>query len=156
MNTITKNTLVTINLKMESENGDFLDDSEKLMYLHGGYGQIFQKLEDELESKQVGDTFDVLLKPVDAFGEFDASLVVREALSELPQEIEVGMDLDSEDENLVWIVKKIEDGYATLNANHELAGVTLVVSGEILELQQLSDEGAQEVLNMEHETEHEH
>jgi len=37
---ITKNMLVTISLKMESENGSFLDDSEQLTYLHGGYGQI--------------------------------------------------------------------------------------------------------------------
>ena len=156
MNTITKNTLVTINLKMESDKGDFLDDSEKLMFLHGGYGQIFQKLEDELESKQVGDTFDVLLKPVDAFGEYDESLVVTESLEDLPSEIEVGMDLDGEDESIVWIVESIEDGHATLNANHELAGVALRVTGEILELQQLSDEAVQEVLNMEHEDDHEH
>ncbi|MEA3371956.1 MAG: peptidylprolyl isomerase, partial [Campylobacterota bacterium] len=145
------NTLVTLSLKIESENGDFLDDSEKLTYLHGGYGQIFQKLEESLASKQVGETFSLTLKPIDAFGEYDESLVVRESLKNLPQGIEVGMDLEGEDEENVWIIEKIEDGYATLNANHELAGITLVLSGEILELQHLSNEAVQEVLNMEHE-----
>ena len=151
MEKISKNTLVSLTLKIESQTGDLLDDSEKLMYLHGGYGQIFQKLENLLESKQVGDTFNTLLEPADAFGEYDLSLVLREPVEELPQDIEVGMELDGEDENVVWIVEKIEDGYVTLNANHELAGIPLVVSGEILELQDLSDEAAQEILNMEHE-----
>jgi len=150
MEKITKNTLVTINLKIESENGDFLDDSEKLMYLHGGYGQIFQKLEDLLEMKQVGDSFNILLSPADAFGEYNESLVAKEPLNELPQEIELGMELDGEDESIVWIVESIEDGFATLNANHELAGIALRVSGEILELQHLTEEGVQEILNMEH------
>jgi len=151
MENITKNTLVTISLKIESENGDFLDDSEKLMFLHGGYGQIFQKLEDELEEKQVGDTFNVLLSPADAFGEYDKSLVLKEAISDLPKEIHLGMELESEDKDIVWIVESIEDGYATLNANHELAGIPLRVLGEVLELKKLSDEGVQEILNMEHE-----
>ena len=153
MNTITKNTLVTINLKMESEKGDFLDDSEKLMFLQG-HGQIFKKLEEELESKMIGDTFSLLLQPIDAFGEYNESLLVTESLEDLPSEIEIGMDLDGEDESIVWIVESIEDGYATLNANHELAGITLRVSGEILELEQLSDEGAQKILHMEDDHEH--
>ena len=151
MKKITKNTLVTLSLKIESEKGDLLDDSEKLMYLHGGYGQIFQTLEDELDSKQVHDIFNILLSPVDAFGEYDTSLVVSESINNLPEDIEIGTELDGEDENIVWVVESIENGYATLNANHELAGIPLRLSGEILELQELSDKAVQEVLNMEHE-----
>jgi len=151
MKNIIKNTLVTLSMKMESQKGDFLDDSEKLMYLHGGYGQIFKKLEESLELKKVGDTFHITLEPVDAFGEYDTSLVVRESLQNLPQEIELGMDLEDEDKEKVWIVENIEDDYATLNANHELSGITLVLSGEILEVEHLSPEAVQEVLNMENE-----
>ncbi|MEA2073383.1 MAG: peptidylprolyl isomerase [Campylobacterota bacterium] len=153
MTKITNNTLVTMNLKLESENGDFLDESEKLMYLQG-HGQIFKKLEDELESKVIGDTFNLLLQPIDAFGEYNESLVVTESLEDLPLEIEVGMDLDGEDESIVWIVESIEDTHAILNANHELAGIALRVSGEILELEQLSDEGVQKILHMEDDHEH--
>lgn len=148
MENITKNTLVTISLRIESEQGTFLDESEELMYLHGAYGQIFQRLEEALEGKTVGDQFNVLLSPADAFGEYDPSLVVTESLEALPEETAVGMELEVDDEDNVWVVEKIEDGVATLNANHELAGIALRVSGEILELNQLSDEGAQEILEM--------
>lgn len=151
METITKDTLVSISLKLEDARGELLDDSDEVMYLHGGYSQIFQKLEDELDGKKIGDTFNIFLEPSDAFGEYDESLVTKEKLSDLPDDVEVGMELDGDDEDVVWVVESIEDGYAMLNANHELAGIPLRVSGEILELEHLSYEGVQEILNMQHE-----
>lgn len=151
MQTITKNTLVSISLKIEDQNGNLLDESEELMYLHGSYGQIFQKLEEELEGMKVGDSFNLSLSPAEAFGEYDESLVAKEPLSELFEDIAVGMELDSQDDDKVWVVESIEDCYATLNANHELAGIPLKVYGEVLELEQLSEEGVQEILNMDHE-----
>ncbi|MBN2783130.1 MAG: peptidylprolyl isomerase [Campylobacterales bacterium] len=151
METIQKNTLVSISLKLEDAKGNLLDDSDEVMYLHGGYNQIFQKLEDELDGKKIGDTFNIFLEPSDAFGEYDESLVTKEKLSDLPDDVEVGMELDGDDEDVVWVVESIEDGYAMLNANHELAGIPLRVSGEILELEHLSYDGVQEILNMQHE-----
>lgn len=150
MTKINKNTLVSISLKLADENGNILDESDEVMYLHGGYKQIFQKLEDELEGKQVGDSFNLLLTPEEGFGKYKESLVAKESLSDLPEDIAVGMELEGDDES-VWVVESIEGNYATLNANHELAGVPLRVSGEILEMEHLSDEGVEEILNMEHE-----
>lgn len=150
MKKITKNILVSISLKMEGIDGTFLDESDELAYVHGSYGQIFQALEDELDGKSVGDNFNLLLSPDQAFGEFKESLVVREPLSELFEDIAVGMELDGEEEGIIWVVEDIKDGFATLNANHELAGVALRVSGKVLGLEQLSDEGVQEILNMDH------
>jgi len=150
MEKITKNTLVSISLKLEDERKNLLDESEEMMYLHGAYGQIFQKLEDELEGKSVGDSFNIFLTPTDAFGEYQESLVAKEALKELPDDIFLGMELEAEDKEIVWVVESIEDNYAVLNANHELAGIPLIVSGKVLELEHLSDSGVQEILNMEH------
>lgn len=152
MKTITKNTLVSISLKTEDEGGYLLEENEEIMYLHGAYGQIFQKLENELEGKKQGDSFHLFLTPIEAFGEYRESLVVREPLQELPNDLSLGMEFETENENekTIWVVENIEDGYAILNANHELAGMPLRVSGEVLELEQLTDEGAQEILNMKH------
>jgi FKBP-type peptidyl-prolyl cis-trans isomerase SlyD len=151
METIKKNTLVSLSLTLEDEKGNIIDQSDELMYLHGGYGQIFQKLEDELEGKKVGDGFDLFLEPKEAFGEYDESLLLKESLDDMPEDVEVGMELDGEDEGIVWVVENIEDGYAILNANHELAGIPLRAKGSILEMEHLSDEGVEEILNMEHE-----
>jgi len=75
---------------------------------------------------------------------------VKESLEDLPDDLALGMEFEDEKEKRVWVVENIEDDHATLNANHELAGVPLRVTGEVLELEQLTDEGAKEILNMEH------
>ncbi|MEJ2414145.1 MAG: peptidylprolyl isomerase [Sulfurimonas sp.] len=150
MEQITKNTLVSISLKLADQSGNVLDESDEVMYLHGGYDQIFKKLEEDLEGKKIGDNFDLLLTPLEAFGEYNDALVAKEPLSDLPEDIAVGMELESGDEAIAWVVESIEGEYAVLNANHELAGVPLRVSGEVLEMEHLNDEGVQEILNMEH------
>ena len=149
MEQIQKNTLVSISLKLEDERGNLVDESDEVMYLHGGYGQIFQKLEEALQGKQISDAFDLLLSPIDAFGEYKPELCVKESLSDLPEDIAVGSELDDEDETTIWVVEDINEGYATLNANHELAGITLRAIGEVLELEHFSEEGVEEILNME-------
>jgi len=147
---IKKNTIVSMLIKLEDEEGNIIDESEELMYLHGGYNQIFKKLEDELEGKKVGDTFHVTLTPAEAFGEYDESLVLKELLEDLPEDIYVGAELDGEEEGIVYVIESIDKEHAILNANHELAGITLIASGKILEIEQLSDEAAQELLKEEH------
>jgi FKBP-type peptidyl-prolyl cis-trans isomerase SlyD len=151
MDKIKKNTLVSMLIKLEDEEGNIIDESEELMYLHGGYNQIFKKIEDELEGKKVGDTFHVVLTPAEAFGEYDESLVLKELLKDLPEDIAVGTELDGEEEGVVYVVESIEKKHAILNANHELAGIPLVASGKILEIEQLSNEAAKELLKAEHQ-----
>ncbi len=150
MDKIKKNTLVSMSIKLEDEEGNIIDESEELMYLHGGHHQIFQKLEETLEGKKVGDTFHVALTPAEAFGVYDEALVVKELLEDLPEDISIGMELDGEEEGIVYVVESIEQEHAILNANHELAGIALIATGEILELEQLSDKAVEEVLKAEH------
>ena len=153
MDKIKKNTLVSMLIKLEDEEGNIIDDSEELMYLHGGYGQIFQKLEDEFEGKTAGYSFHVTLTPAEAFGEYNDSLVLKELLEDLPEDIAVGTELDGEEEGIIYVVESMDEEYAILNANHELAGVALVATGKILEIEHLSDEAAEELLEGE---EHHH
>ncbi|WP_455756727.1 FKBP-type peptidyl-prolyl cis-trans isomerase [Sulfurimonas sp.] len=148
---IEKNALVSMSIKLEDDNGNLVDESDEMIYLHGGYNQIFQKLEDELEEAKVGDSFNVKLTPAEAFGEYKESFVLKELLEDLPEDISVGTELDGEEEGVVYVVESIDEKHAILNANHELAGIALSVTGEILEIEHLSDEAVEEILNMEHE-----
>lgn len=153
MDKIKKNTLVSMLIKLEDEEGNIIDESDEFMYLHGGYNQIFQKLEDELDGKTVGYTFHVTLTPAEAYGEYDESLVLKELLKDLPEDIAVGTELDGEEEGIIYVVESIDEKHAILNANHELAGIALVASGKILEIEQLTDKAAKELLEAE---EHHH
>ena len=149
MDKIKRNTLVSMSLKLENKAGDIIDDSDEFMYLHGGYKQIFQKLEDLLDGKEVGAHFRLVLTSAQGFGEYDESLVLKELLENLPEDIAVGMELDGEDKEMIYVVERIEQEYAILNANHPLAGIEIVASGEILEIEHLSDEAVEEVLKAE-------
>lgn len=143
--------LVSILLTMEDADGKLIEKEQEILYLHGNYGQIFAKVEKMLEGKSVGETFEVALSPDEAFGEYDEALVISEPLSELPQDVSVGMELESEDETIFWVVQEIKEKEAVINGNHPLAGVSLKLKGKILELQQLSKEGVEEILKMEEE-----
>lgn len=148
MDTITKNTLVVLHILLKNEDGEIIADREELTYLHGGHNQIFPKLEKLLEGKTAGDVFELKLAPVEAFGEMDESLVVKELLEDLPEDVTIGLELDGED-GVIYVVESIEEDYAVLNANHELAGISLIVSGEVLEIEQLTDKAIEEILNEE-------
>ena len=147
---IKNNSLVSMSIRLEDENRNIIDESDELIYIHGGYNQIFQKLENELDDKKVGDIFNIVLTPAEAFGEYKESLVLKELLEDLPDDISVGMELDGEEEGVIFVVESIDEKYAIINANHELAGVSLIASGEILEIEHLSDEAVKKILKSQH------
>jgi len=152
---IVKDTLVHLKYRLSDTQDNHLNPGEEeLIYLHGGYGHIFQDLEDALEGKCAGDTFNVTLSPLQAFGEYKEELVVQESLSELPEDIFIGMELEAFDETsqepLIYVVRDVQDDFATLSANHPLAGLTLTFDGRVTELEELTPEGIKEILEHEH------
>jgi FKBP-type peptidyl-prolyl cis-trans isomerase SlyD len=102
----------------------------ELSYVHGGYGQLFDKLEEALEGHQAGERLQVQLEPEDAFGEYDAQLMRVEKLERYGQGLTVGMEIE-EDER-IYRVTDIAGGSAVLDANHPLAGMALRFSVVIL------------------------
>ena len=156
---ITKDTLVKLDYTLSDSEGNALNPESELIYLHGGYGFVFAKVEAALEGKATGDSVRVELSPAEAFGEFDETLVVEEPLSELPEDIAVGMEIDgyfdeSPDEVVIYTVTKIGGDSAVLDANHPLAGKPLVFEGTVTGLQQLDEAGVKEIL--EHQEHHHH
>ena len=150
MQKIEKNALVSIRVKLEDEKANVVDQSDEIIYLHGGYDQLFQKLEEALEGKKVGDAFHVALTPAQAFGELDESLILKEPLEDLPEDVSIGMELDCDEEGVVYVVKSLNEEYAILNANHEYAGVALIATGEILEIDPLCADAVKEILKVKH------
>lgn len=99
--------------------------------------------------KEEGDLFKATFAPDEAFGLYRDALVERVSLKDLPEDIFVGMELETEEdegEKHIYLVTAIEEGYALLDANHPYAGLTLTFEGEVTELQELSDEAIDEIL----------
>jgi FKBP-type peptidyl-prolyl cis-trans isomerase SlyD len=129
---ISNQCVATIHYTLTDDEGAQLDSShgkEPLAYLHGR-GNLVPGLEQELEGRQAGDTFQATVEPGSAYGDIDSRLiqdVPRTALAEI-QNLQVGMRLQSQTEDgqvHSLTVDAIGEDVVTLNANHPLAGVTL-------------------------------
>jgi len=137
MKQVVKDTVVTLNYEVTDPDGNVLDAGEEaLIYLHGGYGDVFVAIEDAVDGKSVGDTVQVKMQPAQAYGEYDADLVLIESLDVLPQPLSIGMQIEGEpegepDEVVFYRVTDIADGKAVLDGNHPLAGMALVFTGTI-------------------------
>ncbi|WP_333803911.1 FKBP-type peptidyl-prolyl cis-trans isomerase [Sulfurospirillum sp.] len=142
--TISKNTVVTLEYTITDTEKNLLDSgAEPLIYLHGGYNDVFAKIEKELDGKKVGDTIKVQLTPKESFGEYDDSLVSVEARSEFDDQIFVGEqfveiiedEFDEEnDQKISYTIKEITKDEVTLDGNHPLAGIDVVFKAKVLDV----------------------
>jgi len=134
MNTqqVAKNLVVTLDYHVTDPDGEVVDEGrEPLIYLHGGYDDIFPLIEEALQGKKIGESVQVKLQPDEAFGDYDAELVQVEPLKDFPKETAVGMQFEGgaegDDEDfIIYRVTEIADGKVVLDGNHPLAGMALV------------------------------
>lgn len=143
---VAKNTVVTLQYRVTDSDGNLVDEGhEPLVYLHGGYGGIFDKIEETIQGMDAGAKFDVRLQPDDAFGDYDAELVMIEPRNLFPDNIEVGMQFErateeGDDDGELYTITDIAEDKVVVDGNHPLAGMVLVFSGTIAEVRVASDE----------------
>jgi FKBP-type peptidyl-prolyl cis-trans isomerase SlyD len=103
-------------------------DAGPLSYLHGGYDNIFPKVEAALHGQAMGFAVKLDLSAQDAFGERDESLVRVIPKSEFPPGVKVGGQLQAAGDDgqpRVFNVVKIKGPEVHLDGNHALAGQAL-------------------------------
>ena len=144
---IEKNTVVTIQYQVTDPDGGIVDAGEQaIVYLHGGFDDIFPKIEEALQGKQAGDAIQVKLQPDEAFGEYDADLVQIESRENFPKELQVGMQVEGapegadEDDFVIYRVTDIIEDKVMLDGNHPLAGLALVFSCTVSDVRAASSE----------------
>lgn len=134
---ITKNTIVTLSYCVTTPEGAVVDKGEApLQYLHGGYDDIFAKLEAALDGQQIGTTLRVTLDPADAFGEYDAALLSVESLASFEKPPYVGAQFEPplNGQDHLFRVTEITDDKVVVDGNHPLAGMALVFSATVTAL----------------------
>jgi FKBP-type peptidyl-prolyl cis-trans isomerase SlyD len=133
---IDKDSAVTITYSVSEPSGKLLEQSKApSAYLHGGYGNTFEKIEAALQGQVAGFACEVTLAPADAFGELDASLVMSIPKSEFPPGVKVGGRLQGrtpDGRDAVFNVLKIKGQEVMLDGNHPHAGKTLKFSVKVI------------------------
>jgi FKBP-type peptidyl-prolyl cis-trans isomerase SlyD len=127
---IQKQSVVSIEYTLKNDAGEVLDKSEgrgPLVYLHG-VGNLVPGLEKALEGKAAGDSLEVTLPPEEGYGQRNDKLVRKVPLRKIqdprPQpgkRYRAQMD----DGLRIVLVTALSGDYATVDANHPLAGMNL-------------------------------
>ena len=126
---ITDGALVSLDVKMYDAQGELLEQSDvPLQYLHG-HEDIFPRIEEALTGKEVGALLMLQLEPEDAFGDYDADLVMLAPVADLGADVTVGLRVEATgpqgEDQCLFTITDIADGMAVLDGNHPLAGMAL-------------------------------
>jgi len=129
-------------LLRDTEADQTLAYRDDMVYLHGGYGSAFPKVEAVLEGKEVGDGAEVTLAPGEAYGEPDPGLVITVPHAELPEEVRhLGAQLEGEapdGSSRPFRVVAMDEATITVDGNHPLAGRHLEFHFEVLDIRDAS------------------
>ena len=130
---IDRNSVFTLSYKVTVSEGNSIDEGvNPMVYLHGGYGGIFDRIEEQLQGKRSGDSLEVKLLPEDAFGDYDAELINIEDRHLFPENIEVGMQFergseeDDDAEDRLFTLADLTADKVVVDGNHPLDGVAIV------------------------------
>ena len=137
---VAKNTVVTFDYTLTDTGGAVLDSSQggqPLSYLHGA-GGIIPGLESQMEGRSAGDAFKATVPPEQAYGLRRDDLVApvqRQAFGGIT-EIKPGMQFQANTEQgpRVVTVVAVSGDEVTIDANHELAGKTLVFDVKVVDV----------------------
>ena len=144
--------LVALNYKLTGydENPDEVEDIEETQegapfrFIYG-MGTVLPAFEKNIAGKAVGDAFDFMLTPSEAYGEYDDALVVElpkqyfcdekgNFLSQYIKEGEV-VPLQNQDGQIIQAtVQRIDGSTVTCDVNHPLAGMTLRFTGTVADV----------------------
>lgn len=144
---IGKNTVVSLIYRLSDSQGELLEEAgadSPALYLHGGYDGIFPVVETALEGKTVGEALKLVLEPEDAFGDYDENLVRVEAQDMFPGHVEVGMQFEGSSEDgshhMLYTVTDIAEGKVVVDGNHPLAGQSLRLECEVVDVREATEE----------------
>lgn len=143
---VAKNTVVTVKYSLSDDQGNLLEESPEPMVYLQGHGNTLPKIEAALEGRAVGYETTVRVPPEEGFGHYDEDLVRVESRNRLPTPLEVGMQLEARhegengEESQLLTVTQIDGERVVLDANHQLAGMTLDFALTIVDVRPATEE----------------
>lgn len=133
--------VVTLDYKVYVNNQliDQTEPNEPLIYVQGS-GQVIPGLEKGVEGLDKGAKKELVIQPEDAYGDYVEDKVLHIPKEDLPPDIEpqIGMQLQamSQDGNTyIGVVKDVKPDYVDIDFNHPMAGKTLKIDVEVVDVQ---------------------
>jgi peptidylprolyl isomerase len=115
---------------------DATGDDDPIEFV-AGEGEVIEGVEQAVLGMSIGEKKTVTIAPDQAYGPRRDDLVETVPISDLPDDVEIGDELTAESEDgpvHVWVTG-MDEAQATLDANHPLAGETLIFDLEVHSVQ---------------------
>ena len=159
---VAKNNVVKLSYELEVEGkiADKAGSEAPLEYIHGS-GMLLPRFEEEVEGKEVGESFEFTLTPQEGYGEFEPGRIVK-----LPIESFAGPDgkimqqflvpgtmvpmLNSQGQVVHGKVISVESDSVSMDFNHPMAGKTLHFTGKVEDVRAASEKELTEGLHGEY------
>lgn len=138
MNKIKTGSKVSVNYTGRLEDGTVFDSSlnegREPLSVTVGNGELIKGFEDGLIDMSEGEKKTVTIPSELGYGDYRGELISDVKLEMLPTDVKVGDELIGESDMGPIRVKVMEigDGIASLDANHPLAGKTLIFDLEVV------------------------
>jgi FKBP-type peptidyl-prolyl cis-trans isomerase SlyD len=131
-------------LRVDGEVLDSSEGQEPLEFL-AGHDNIISGLEREMIGMKIGESKDVVVAPVDGYGEFDEEAFMDVPRADFPQDMpmEEGLELNVSDEEghqRYARIDEVEKDSVRLNFNHPLAGAELHFNIKVISLREPTNE----------------
>ncbi len=138
---VKKGDTIQVHYTGKFEDGKEFDSSlnRQPLQFEVGAGRVIKGFEDAVIGLQAGEKKTVTVSAEDAYGIFDENLLIEIPKKNVPEGVtpEVGMRLqlvNQQGQAAHVVVTEILDKTVRLDANHPLAGKTLVFDLEVLEI----------------------
>jgi len=138
MNKVQTDSTVTVHYTGRLEDGSVFDssltDGREPIKATLGQGQLIPGFESGLIDMTIGENKTIDINPTEAYGEYNDELIVEVPKNNVPENVEVGMMLQTFGPMGPSIVKvlEIKDEVVVLDANHPLAGKKLTFELEVV------------------------
>lgn len=143
---IAERTIASFHYTLTNRQGEVIDSSrgrEPLPYLHG-VGQIVPGLESAMVGHVAGDKFQVVVPPLEGYGESNPDMLQTVPRAAFPQDADIASGMQFEAQGpmgpISVVVKSVDDETVTIDANHPLAGMLLHFDIEVVEVREASVE----------------
>ena len=138
---VKKGDTIQVHYTGKFEDGKEFDSSlnRQPLQFEVGAGRVIKGFEDAVIGLQTGEKKTVTVSAEDAYGSFDENLLIEIPRKNVPEDVtpEVGMRLqlvNQQGQAAHVVVTEVLDKTVRLDANHPLAGKTLVFDLEVLEI----------------------
>ena len=132
---------VTVNYTGRLVNGTVFDSSlnegREPLVAKLGEGNLIKGFENGLIDMAIGDKKTVEIDHEEAYGPYNDYMIQEVEKTQMPGEVEVGTQLQAQTQmgSVQFVVKEIKESTVVLDANHPLAGETLIFDLEVLDIQ---------------------